>query len=162
MAPVEGLDTGMTMDAGNVELDVPSLDMPDVADVGATGVTQEADASLNLEVPDVDLGGDLSLGEVTLDLPDIAIPDVPVAPAATDINALEAAVAEDPDDPGRHRLLGEAILEAGQRERGIQELDLAMSGWESKEEWQAAEDLSDEILRLDANSIRHHQKRVEY
>jgi len=148
-APMEGLDTGMNVDLGSIELDMPSLDMPEVSE----------DASMSLDVPEIDLGGDLQLGEGGLDL-DISAPDLPAGPP--DVKTLEAAVADDPDDPARHRALGEALLEAGQRERGVEELDLAMSGWESKEEWQKAQDLTDEILRMDANSVRHHQKRVEY
>src|SRR6185295_12364766 len=40
--------------------------------------------------------------------------------------------------------------------------DITMGSWEAKEEWQNAQDLADEILRLDPASVRHHQKRVEY
>lgn len=148
-APVEGLETGMNLDVGSIELDAPVLD---------SATLQPEESPLSLDVPEIDLNaaGDLQLGDVTLDL------DVPTVEAPTDIPSLEAAVSEDPDDPARHRALGEALLEVGERERGIEELDLSMAGWETKEEWQVAQDLADEILRLDPNSIRHHQKRVEY
>jgi tetratricopeptide (TPR) repeat protein len=85
-----------------------------------------------------------------------------VAEAPPDIPTLEAQVAESPDDPALHRSLGEALLAQGDRERGLEELDAAVSAAEAKDDWRQAEDVAEEILRLDPNSVRHHQKRVEY
>ena len=79
-----------------------------------------------------------------------------------DVKTLERQVAAGPDDPQLHQSLGEALLETGQRERGVQELDIALGLYEGKEDWVQAEGLADEILRLDPNSVRHHQKQVEY
>jgi len=78
------------------------------------------------------------------------------------IDELESRVADDPDDPDAHRSLGEALIEAGDRERGIEELDLAASGYESAGNVQQAQDLLNEVLRLDPNSVRHRQRVVEY
>ncbi len=139
-----GLDLGsLGLEVGDLGMDVPEMDIPalpnePVADVSTPAGFLSADA---LEV-------------------DFSLDAVPAGPP--DISTLEAAVADDPDDPSRHRALAEALIEHGDRERGIQELDITMSSWESKEDWQSAQDLADEILRLDPNSIRHHQKRVEY
>jgi tetratricopeptide (TPR) repeat protein len=85
-----------------------------------------------------------------------AVPGLPT------IDDLESRVADDPDDPGAHRSLGEALIEAGDRERGIEELDLAASGYESAGNVQQAQDLLNEVLRLDPNSVRHRQRVVEY
>jgi len=82
-------------------------------------------------------------------------------PAAPDIAELESRVADNPDDPEAHQALAEALIEAGQRDRGIEELDLATAGWENAGNMQQAQDLVDEILRLDPNSVRHRQKTVE-
>src|SRR2546422_4429138 len=71
-------------------------------------------------------------------------------------------VADDPDDPEGHKALGEALIEAGERERGIEELDLATTGFETRGNLRQAQDLVDEILRLDPNSVRHRQKQVEF
>ncbi len=85
------------------------------------------------------------------------------APAAKPtIEELEARVADDPDDPEAHHTLGEALIEAGERERGIEELDLATTGFENRGNLPQAQDLVDEILRLDPNSVRHRQKQVEF
>ena len=189
--PVEGLDIETGFDSPTVPLgleptsiegsteaigvpaegDLPLIEVP--PDAFGGGDLGSGDTDLTLEVPELDLTG---FGEgpesavevtdtvrgVSLDL-DLGAPrEVDVVVGPPDVSTLEASVADDPDDPARHRSLAEALIETGDRERGLEELDITMSSWESREEWQAAQDLTDEILRLDPNSIRHHQKRVEY
>ncbi|MGH7605797.1 MAG: tetratricopeptide repeat protein, partial [Gemmatimonadales bacterium] len=83
-------------------------------------------------------------------------------PAAPSIEELEERVADNPDDAVAHQALGEALVEAGQRERGIEELDLATAGFEALGNLEQARELVDEILRLDPNSVRHRQKAVEF
>ena len=83
-------------------------------------------------------------------------------PAAPTIEDLESRVADDPDDAEAHQALGEALIEAGERERGIEELDIATSGFEGAGNRPHARGLVDEILRLDPNSVRHRQKQVEF
>ena len=107
---------------------------------------------------DVGLEGGLQIDEQA---PAIDFSDIEEAPVVS-IEDLEGRVADNPDDPEAHQALGEALIEAGDRERGIEELDLATSGFETVGNAQQAEDLVDEILRLDPNSIRHRQKVVEF
>ena len=83
-------------------------------------------------------------------------------PAAPGIEELESRVADNPDDPEAHQALGEALIEQGERDRGIEELDLATAGFENTGNLAHARDLVDEVLRLDPNSVRHRQKAVEY
>ena len=83
-------------------------------------------------------------------------------PAAPDIEELESRVADNPDDPEAHQALGEALIEQGERARGIEELDLATGGFENNGNLAEARDLVDEVLRLDPNSVRHRQKAVEF
>jgi tetratricopeptide (TPR) repeat protein len=83
-------------------------------------------------------------------------------PAAAGIDELESRVADNPDDPEAHQALGEALIEEGQRERGIEELDLATAGWENGGNLEQALTLVEEILHLDPNSVRHRQKAVEF
>ena len=83
-------------------------------------------------------------------------------PAAAGIDELESRVADNPDDPEAHQALGEALIEEGQRERGVEELDLATAGWENAGNLEQAHGLVEEILRLDPNSVRHRQKAVEF
>ncbi len=83
-------------------------------------------------------------------------------PAAPGIDELQSRVADSPDDPEAHQALGEALIEDGQRERGVEELDLATAGWENAGNLEQAQALVEEILRLDPNSVRHRQKTVEF
>ena len=83
-------------------------------------------------------------------------------PAAPGIEELESRVADNPDDPAAHQALGEALIEKGERERGIEELDLATAGYENAGNLSEARDLIEEILHLDPNSVRHRQKAVEF
>jgi tetratricopeptide (TPR) repeat protein len=138
-----GLDLG-SLDVGDLSLDVPELDLGGVSASPAKADVSAPDGLLAADALEVDLSADV------------------VVAGPPDVSTLEAAVADDPDDPARHRALAEALIEHGDRARGLEELDITMSSWESREEWQSAQDLADEILRLDPNSIRHHQKRVEY
>jgi tetratricopeptide (TPR) repeat protein len=107
----------------------------------------------------IDLGVDGIVNQEKGALMFSGIEDVPTAPS---IEALEERVADNPDDPELHQSLGEALVEAGQRDRGIEELDIATNGFESAGNLQQARDLVDEILRLDPNSVRHRQKAVEF
>jgi tetratricopeptide (TPR) repeat protein len=100
-------------------------------------------------------------GEEELTFPTEAPPSAPVA-TAPDVGMLEAAVADDPDSPRRHVALAEALAEAGQRDRALEELDIALALFERGGDWGSAEGLVDEIIRLEPNSVRHHQKRVEH
>jgi tetratricopeptide (TPR) repeat protein len=125
------------------EPQVPELDLGGFGDAGA-GV--EAAAELPGGVPEIDL--------------EIEVPATPEGPP--DVATLEGRVADNPDDAQLHRTLGEALVETGARERGLEELDIALGLWEGQNEWSQAEDVTDEVLRVDPNSVRHHQKRVEF
>jgi tetratricopeptide (TPR) repeat protein len=92
----------------------------------------------------------------------IVFSNIDDTPAAPGIEELESRVADNPDDPEAHQALGEALIEEGERARGIEELDLATAGFENAGNLSHARDLIDEILRLDPNSVRHRQKAVEF
>src|SRR5437773_10580778 len=53
-------------------------------------------------------------------------------------------------------------MEAGERDRGIEELDHATAGFENLGNLPQARHLVEEILRLDPTSVRHRQQQVEY
>ncbi|MBI1723657.1 MAG: tetratricopeptide repeat protein [Gemmatimonadetes bacterium] len=89
----------------------------------------------------------LDLGEVTA-----------TAPSIEDLGARIFANAEDWE---AHRLFGEALIEKGERERGLAELDLALDGYDQAGDLEMAYVVTEEVLRLDPNSVRHQQKRVE-
>jgi len=77
------------------------------------------------------------------------------------IEELEDRVLDDPDNPDIHRQLGEALLAVGDQPRGQEELELALAGYEGREDWQRADDVIGSLVRMDPNAVRFHQKRVE-
>jgi len=96
---------------------------------------------------------------------------VPTPPAALpnhtieaehSVELLQALVDEQPGDHYKRQQLAEAMLESGDREGGLRELETAMIGFERADELASAASVADEIVRLDPESVRHHQKRVEY
>jgi len=160
-------------------VELPEIEVAGAGEVeaGVKPAPVEASPRTSFEVPDLDLGdlGDLGteavaeVAELELeDLEEIEVAESVPAPAAAeaayhpaDLSALEAQVADDPDDPQRHIVLGEALVEAGKRDRGIEELDIAMAMFESTERWKDVARIVGRLIRLEPNSVRHHQKRVE-
>ena len=81
--------------------------------------------------------------------------------AGPSIEDLETRLAGNAGDWEAHRLLGEALIEAGQRDRAFAEFDSALEGLEQSDDLNGAYAITEELLRLDPNSVRYHQKRVE-
>src|SRR5947199_130805 len=109
----------------------------------------------------IDLGLDsvVNQGDTSASL---VFTNIEATPTRPTIEELEARVADNPDDPEVHQALGEALIEAGERDRGIEELDHATAGFENLGNLPQARHLVEEILRLDPNSVRHRQQQVEY
>jgi tetratricopeptide (TPR) repeat protein len=82
--------------------------------------------------------------------------------AERSVEALHASVEGDPDNWSLRRELAEAMLESGDKEGGIRELEAAMMGAERANELDLASSLAEEIARLAPETVRFHQKRVEY
>lgn len=112
------------------------------------------------EVPMLDLSTPAA-EEITLEPLDLGRPSM-MMPAAKSLDALQAAVDGNPEDWGARRELAEALLEKGNREGGLRELETAMLGYERANDLSTAMSVADEIVRLDPSSVKHHQKRVEY
>jgi tetratricopeptide (TPR) repeat protein len=167
----------------SLELEVPDLDLESLG-----GEVAELDTgSVEIgEIPDIDLDEELTLEEPTAaPVEAAAAPEAPVAeepagemlggdlelieeepaapeaPPMMDVPTLEGMVADDPENPELHRSLAEALLEAGERARGLEELEIVLKMHEATEAWRDADDVVGEILRLEPNSVKHHQKRVE-
>ncbi len=81
--------------------------------------------------------------------------------AAQEVTALKRSLESEPENWSLHRQLAEAMLEAGDRYGGISELELAMAGAERSHDLELASSLAEEIARLEPDSVKHHQKRVE-
>jgi len=78
------------------------------------------------------------------------------------LEALEAAVAETPNDPAVRRRYAEALIGAGEAGQGLEELDRTLAAYEAMADWNHASAVAEEILRIEPNSVAHHQKQVEY
>ncbi len=84
------------------------------------------------------------------------------AVAAKSVEALRAAVEAAPEDWLLRRDLGEAMLDAGDRAGGIQELERAMSSAEQAGKLDLASSIAEEVARIEPEVAKHQQKRVEY
>ena len=84
------------------------------------------------------------------------------AVAAESVEALMADVQAAPENWGLHRDLGEAMLDAGDRVGGIRELEYAMAGAERDGKLDLASAIAEEVARIEPDSVKHQQKRVEY
>ena len=81
---------------------------------------------------------------------------------AQSVDGLRARAAAEPENWSLRRELGEALLDDGDREAGLVELDAAMIGFERLGDLETARSVAAEIVRVEPNSVRHHQKGVEY
>jgi tetratricopeptide (TPR) repeat protein len=74
---------------------------------------------------------------------------------------LENQVLDDPENPDIHLALAEKLLSMGETDRVAEELELALAGYEDRQDWTRASEMADRLVKLAPDSIGHHQKRVE-
>jgi len=149
-ASFEGLDLERTSEAPEV---MDSLTSDSLITIDPLEVPEEVEADVGGPLASEDVG--TGTGDEGVTFLDVGFPSEPSIPD------LEDRVLEDPDDPEAHRALGEALLATGEQLRGQEELELALAGYEGREDWQRASSLVNELIRLDPNGVRYHQKRVE-
>ncbi|HET7025119.1 MAG TPA: tetratricopeptide repeat protein [Gemmatimonadales bacterium] len=140
-----------------------SHDRSDTALLRSSGELLAVDPDLIEPEPLVELAADDASGA--------SVPEDPVPaglafieseePQQATIDELEERILDDPDDPERHRALGEALVASGEHSRGNEELELAMLGYEGREDWPHALDIVNELIRIDPSTVRFFQKRVE-
>ncbi|MDB4876264.1 MAG: hypothetical protein JWM41_2710 [Gemmatimonadetes bacterium] len=138
-------------------------DFGDFAGVENAGRTS-ADTPRAPEVELLDLNAEsLTIDDdepITMPTPSIARRSTMVAVQSMEI--LKASVEGEPGNWPLRRELAEAMLDAGEREAGIRELETAMAGAEHGGDLELASALAEEIARLEPELVKHHQKRVEY
>lgn len=81
--------------------------------------------------------------------------------AAPSLTELRDRVLEDPADPVAHLELGRAMLAADDRDGGMQELALAIGGYESRGDWPAALEATEELIRLTGGGVPQQERRAE-
>jgi tetratricopeptide (TPR) repeat protein len=74
---------------------------------------------------------------------------------------LENQVLDDPENPDVHLALADKLLSMGESDRVAEELELALAGFEDRQDWGRASEMADRLVKLVPDSIGHHQKRVE-
>ncbi|HVX40704.1 MAG TPA: tetratricopeptide repeat protein [Gemmatimonadaceae bacterium] len=125
-------------------------------DLELVGAEDESDAFVDLNAESLTADDE----PVTVPTPSIARRSTMVAVQSVEI--LKASVEGEPENWGLRRELAEAMLEAGDRDGGIRELESAMAGAERSNDLELASSLAEEIARLEPEAVKHHQKRVEY
>jgi tetratricopeptide (TPR) repeat protein len=170
----------LDLDAATTDQSGPPLDLDrvDPADLEFEGsVLEEVEDDLTVVEPlvtSLDDEMDESLVEdelvdvpleenVDLQVPEpVDLPLIPVeGPTAPTITELESRVLDDPDNPELHGELADRLLLSGERSRGLEELELALEGYERAENWRLASSIADRLVALSWDSIRYQQKRVE-
>ena len=160
----EAPPAGEVGDLELAELEAPAAEPePEVVEEAPGAAVEEVEEPAGAGVGDLPL---LDLGEVEAPAEEAAEPemeflDVSEVVRAPSIEELEARVAANAGDWHAHRLLGEVLIEAGQRERAFSEFDVALEGLEQSDDLDGAYAIAEELLRLDPNSVRYHQKCVE-
>src|SRR5439155_516601 len=141
-APVEGL------------LDVAEdLDLQ----LGATDVSFDSDADLDLEVLDAE--SDAAASMAGLPLIDAGPVASPVSPE--EVTALEDRIVDDPMNPELHRELADSLLLIGDLATASEALRLTLQVYEGVEDWSGAAAIADRLVALEPDAIHNHQKRVE-
>lgn len=176
--PLEGMDRPFGAEAAGADdlaLDVVADDgllVDSEIEVEVEDLEVESSGSVELEAEMLDDGTDWEIPEDAVEpatevapvdgTPEASLSFLQVeVPAQPTIEELEDRILDDPDNPETHRSLGEALLASGDSVRGIDELDLALLGYENREDWEHALDLISELIRVDPSSVRYYQKRVE-
>jgi tetratricopeptide (TPR) repeat protein len=81
---------------------------------------------------------------------------------ANSVELLHARVEASPDDWPLRRQYAEALLDDGQRDAGVAELEATLAGFEATGDLDTAASVAEEIVRLAPGVIKYHQKRVEF
>lgn len=159
-----------TRDLPFMDFSLPRPVIPTSPRSGTPIENLSVDADLVIDantMPEFD-GSEESDDVLTIDDDDLVITSTPSVahPSTTvavhSVEVLKASVEREPDNWTMRRELAEAMLDAGDRDGGIRELEITMSGAERGGDLDLASSLAEEIARLEPEVVRHHQKRVEY
>lgn len=153
---------GLTFDLGDFEFELtPATE--EEAQVDVTGLDFEAGLT------PADTAGaaptDTSM-EAVEELPIIEPGEAPdttetTVPAVESLDEYRERLREDPEDHDLRTRLAELLLEEGRRAEALRELRRALEGYESQGKVREADFVAEELLRLNPNDVRVHQKRVE-
>ena len=151
--PLEGIQ-GTSFGEFSPDLGAGSLDFPD--DV----IVSFPDTEIILNVPEPETvleDEELDASALTEGLP-LVREEEATAPTLAE---LEDRVLDDPENPDVHLAMAEGLVAANETARVSEELELALAGYEDREDWARAAEMADRLVELSPDSVGHHQKRVE-
>jgi tetratricopeptide (TPR) repeat protein len=158
--PLEGMDESTSDLVEEALLETSTDDL--IVSVGedlTSRLDPEVEAELEYIEPESEEG---AASEIESAAPPTDLPLVPVGPGDdASIVELESHILDDPDNPELHLRLADRLLSGGEPGRGLEELELALDGYERQGEWPLAAEVSNRLVLLAPDTIRHHQKRVE-
>jgi tetratricopeptide (TPR) repeat protein len=127
---------------------------------------------LIVSLPDTDSGYNVGSSEPEELLPTDSFRDTPILADGLSLSQpadhsgdtladLENRVLDDPENPDVHLVLADKLESMGESDRVAEELELALAGFEDRQDWPRASAMAERLLKLMPDSIPHHQKRVE-
>jgi tetratricopeptide (TPR) repeat protein len=135
---------------------------------GSSGFDMSEDLVVSLPEAEADLGmipPEDDTAELTPDLgaDALLVPDLkpPRDTSSDTLEDLENRVLDDPENPDIHLELAEKLVSLGETGRVAEEIELALAGFEDRQDWPRAAAMVDRLVQLSPDSIAHHQKRVE-
>jgi tetratricopeptide (TPR) repeat protein len=146
-------------------LELQSQDAPFALEpIGEGSPLEPIEATFDTGDSDADLGGEWAAAEPEHQESAVAVEDLPDEDASLDsrIAVLRTRLEADPGNAELHRELGELLLENGAREEGLEQLEAAIWEFERIGAFGRAHAMANEILHVDPDAVRFHQKRVEF
>ena len=163
-------DSMLPLIGGAETLEVEEAELPSWMSEGQAAANGAGHHDID-DVPLLDLAADgpaLDDDLLPLEMPEPAAKHAPPpqrhshTPLARSVDKLRQQAIANPGNWAVRRRYAEALLEDGDRDGGVQELEVVMLGLERAQDLRGAQSIADEIIRLNPNSVKHHQKRVEY
>jgi tetratricopeptide (TPR) repeat protein len=159
--PIEGMEEPEALADGDEALLEEVQDDLIISPSGEVIEPMESGTGAELDLIEPELDEESATGEQPATSPG-DLPLLPVEPAgAPGVVELESLILDDPDNPELHLQLADRLLENGEETRGLEELELALDGFERQGEWGRAAASAERLVALAPDTIRHHQKRVE-
>ena len=158
-------------DAGPTPTDIPLFDLEPTADLGAPPAPLEL---VSRQTPALPTASVVDLEQAQPATPTefgaVPVDQVEAPPRVRRTSSLlpnSAArlllrLEDEPQNWHLRREYAEALLEEGDRDGGLKEMEKVLVGLEKDDDLEGARSVADEIIRLNPSSVRHHQKRVEY
>ncbi|MDB4911585.1 MAG: hypothetical protein JWO39_2408 [Gemmatimonadetes bacterium] len=145
-----------TFDRDNALSGLPMLDPDQLSPMPADEEEEEDTVELLWQTEPADVPEPIAPAAPRVSSP------TPIPPPLSRVDQLRLNVSHAPAAWDLHRQLAEALLEQGDRAGGITELEATMFGYEREGNLADASRSAEELIRVEPNSVRYHQKRVEY